>query len=128
MLSRISRASGHELRNTLNALVVNLEVVRSRSHVGDPGSAQFIEQSVQQCEESVRVAESVLALMEAVVSSIGPRGEVSCELASSRGIRLNLSPAAAARAERKLKGLVSRGVITADTSDAAVILSIPASS
>ena len=59
VLSHVARAAGHELRNSLNALVVNLEVVRSRS--SEPAVQPFLEQSVRQSEESVRLAEQAIA-------------------------------------------------------------------
>ena len=122
MLAKISRLSGHELRNALNALVVNLEVVRSRSAA--TGAQQFVEQSVQQAEESVRLAEAAISLLNLIVSSVGPDGSVRCELVSSQSVRIEPS-GDVTRAIVALKALEDRGALAVDTSDPAVILTIP---
>lgn len=122
MLAKIARLSGHELRNALNALVVNLEVVRSRS-AGAP-SEPFVEQSVQQAEESVRLAEAAVSLLDLVVSAVGPDGTVRCELVSSESVRIE-PWGDAARAITALRALEERGALGVDTSDPAVILTIP---
>lgn len=102
---------------------MNLEVVRSR--VTDPAIQPFVAQSVEQSEESVRLAESAIALLDLVVGAIGADGEVHCELASARGVRITPSHGGAERAQRALEGLAERGAIRVDTSDSAVILTIP---
>ena len=125
-LAQIARASGHELRNALNALVVNLEVVRSRT--SDPATAPFAEQAVAQSEESVRLAEAAIALLNLVVGSIGSRGSLACSFESPDGVRLTPAPGEFERAVRGLKPLADRGAVRVDTSDTTVILSIPKSS
>ena len=123
-LGLIARASGHELRNALNALVVNLEVVRSR--ITDPATQPFADQAVEQCEESVRLAEASIALLNLVIGAVGPDGLLRCSANDSGGIRILAAEGEAERAVRSLKGLAARGVISVDTSDTTVILSIPA--
>jgi signal transduction histidine kinase len=124
VLREIARASGHELRNALNALVVNLEVVRSRSHTFDDSVRPFVTQSVEQAEQSVSVAEGAIALLNLVVGAIDERGQVEAREDES-GVRLKASETEVSRLNRGLAGLVSRGVISADATDAAVILRIP---
>lgn len=121
-LEALSRVSGHELRNALNGLVVNLEVVRSLTV--DTRAQQFAEQAVAQSEESVRVAESAIALLKLLVGAIGPDGAVRCSLESPGVVRIAASEAESHRAARAMGGLAARGVVTADASDSAVILSI----
>lgn len=123
VLESITRASGHELRNALNALVVNLEVVRTQ---GPQGNVEhFVNQSVAQSEESVRLAESVIALLTLVVGAIGDEGEVRCELVSRGTVSVANDGPDAERTVRALAGLASRGVVGVDTTGSAVILSIP---
>ena len=121
-LEALSRVTGHELRNALNGLVVNLEVVRSLTI--DTKAQQFAEQAVAQSEESVRVAESAIALLQLVVGAIGQDGAVRCSLDSPGTVRIASSEAETHRAARAMAGLAARGVVTADVSDSAVILSI----
>ncbi len=120
ILRDVSRTSGHELRNALNALVVNLEVVRSRSK--DPLVQQFVDQSVSQSEESVRLAESAIALLNLVVESIGPDGVVQCSVFDAGGIRIETSSGEAERAARSLKALGERAGMSVDVRGSAVIL------
>ncbi len=120
IMKEISRSSGHELRNALNALVVNLEVVRSRS--ADSSVREFIEQSVSQSEESVRLAESAIALLNLIVESIGPDGAVQCSLVDGDGIRIEATPGEAERSARSLGALASRAGMSVDVSGSAVIL------
>ena len=122
VLAQISRASGHELRNSLNALVVNLEVVRSR--VGNADVEPFLRQSIEQSEESVRLAESAIALLNLVVGAIGNNGEVVADFVPSRGVRIKALEGESERLGRALRGLADRGAIAVDTSDSAVILSV----
>ena len=123
VLSKISRASGHELRNTLNALVVNLEVVRTR--VTDPSAQPFVAQSIEQAEETVRLAESAIALLNLFVGAIGADGGLRCETSSRRGVSIEATPSEIERVQRALRGLADRGAISVDTSESAIILSIP---
>jgi hypothetical protein len=121
-LGAVARASGHELRNALNALVVNLEVVRSR--VTDPEIAPFADQAVRQSEESARLAESSIALLNLLAGAIGPDGRLKGSASGSR-IHIETSEYEIERIERALRALVDRGAVRVETSGPAVILSIP---
>jgi hypothetical protein len=121
-LVSIARASGHELRNALNALVVNLEVVRSR--VTDPSTQPFADQAVMQSEESARLAESSIALLNLVVGAIGSDGTFRGS-SSGGAVRIEGSEGEIERSVRALRGLVERGAVRVDTSGTTVILSIP---
>ena len=122
ILETLSRTSGHELRNALNGLVVNLEVVRSLT--ANTPAHHFAEQAASQSEESIRVAESTIALLNLLVGAIGPDGLLRCTLESPGAVRIAASETESYRAARALAGLAARGVVTADASDSAVILSI----
>jgi hypothetical protein len=122
LLSRISRASGHELRNALNALVVNLEVVRGRTSGSD--AAYFVNQSVEQSEESVRVAEACIALLDLVTRAIGPDGALRRDSESGETLAFDVSEEDALRAERLLKPLADRGALSVGRRGSTVILSI----
>lgn len=88
VLRDLVRASRHDLRNALNGLVVNLEVVRSRRAQFDASLQQFVLQAVDQAEESVRRAESTISLLSSIVDSIDDTGSLRAELAEPRGVRL----------------------------------------
>ena len=122
-LSRIVRASGHELRNSLNALVVNLEVVRSR--VRDSDTQPFIDQAVKQSEESVKLAEASIALLSLVVNAIDVGGSIEGQSGERGEVRLTSVEGEVERAVRALSVLADRGAVRVDTSDTTVILSIP---
>ena len=121
-LSRIVRASGHELRNALNALVVNLEVVRARTT--DPTTRQFAEQAVQQSEESARLAESAIALLNLLAGAVED-GSVRSATGPSGTVSIQANETEVDRIVRALASLAGRGVVSVDRSGSAVILSIP---
>ena len=121
-LAAIARAAGHELRNALNALVVNLEVVRSR--VTDAGTQPFADQAVEQSEESVRLAEASIALLNLIVGAIGEDGHFRGTVASD-GIRIEGREEEVERVVRALRSLADRKAVSVDTSGSTVILSIP---
>lgn len=122
VLAKISRASGHEMRNALNALVVNLEVVRSRTN--DDSTSLFVRQAVEQSEESVRLAEAAVALLALVTGAIDSSGRVLCERSSDGAIEIQATEADAERAVKALKPLAERGALSVDSRGATVILSI----
>ena len=124
-LEKIARASGHELRNALNALVVNLEVVRSR--VSDPQTRPFVDQAVAQSEESVRLAEAAVAILNLVVGAVGADGAMRCAHSADGGVRIEAAGAEVERLVRAVRALESRGAVRVDTSESAVILSTPGS-
>ena len=115
----VARSAGHELRNALNGLVVNLEVVRARSAAARFALEPFMSQAVAQSEESVRLAEASIALMVSLAKSVpavtGPNNkEVRLETGSE-----------SERLEKALIPLVERGVVSVETSGSTVILRIP---
>ena len=121
----MSRNAGHELRNSLNALVVNLEVVRSRSDAKDATLEPFVKQAVEQAEESVRLAEGTIALLNLVANSVGTDGTLGFQYVLPRGIRIDADQGDAERTVRAMQHLANRAGGSVEVSDAAVILSIP---
>ena len=88
VLREFARTSGHELRNALNALVVNLEVVRSRPDAIDDSIRLFVQQAVDQAEESIRLAEGTISLLNTIVRAIDATGSLQAEAVGPVGIRL----------------------------------------
>ena len=103
VLRDFARTSGHELRNALNALVVNLEVVRSRSGAVDEQTRHFVDQAVEQSEESVRLAEGTIALLNLVVGAVGESGVLDIQYSEPLIARIAASEADASRLARALQ-------------------------
>jgi len=88
VLRDLARTSRHDLRNALNGLVVNLEVVRSRRAEFDDSLQLFVQQAVDQAEESVQRAERTISLLNSIVDSIDEGGCLRAEMAGPGGVRL----------------------------------------
>ena len=112
------------MRNALNALVVNLEVVRSRADSMDPATAGFLLQAVQQSDETARLAEGSIALLGVVLEAVGADGTLRALHVAPNGVRIEATEAAAVRAARSLSSLAARVPLIAEAEGAAVILSI----
>ena len=125
VLSDLARLSGHELRNALNGLVVNLEVVRARSATLDQASQPFLAQAIDQADESTRLAEGAIALLNVIIAAIGEDGRVNAKYVEPNGVGVETSEAEAERAVRSLAALAARTTLNTDVSGRTVILSIP---
>ena len=125
VLREISRTAGHELRNSLNALVVNLEVVRSRSDRMDAAVQPFVTQAVEQAEESVRLAEGTIALLNLVAGAVGPDGVLEARHVAHGGVAIGAIEGEAQRTARAIQHLAKRAGASVEAGDATVILSIP---
>ncbi len=125
VLRDVSRNAGHELRNSLNALVVNLEVVRSRTDRMDAAVEPFVKQAVDQAEESVRLAEGTIALLNLVVNAVGTEGMSGFQYVLPRGAAIAAGQSEAERTAKSTRHLVERAGGSVEVGDAAVILSIP---
>ena len=124
VLRDVARVSGHELRNALNALVVNLEVVRSRSDTLDDKVRPFVAQAVEQSEESVRLAEGIISLLNLLVGAVDDQGRVRAVSVEPGTVKIDATESEAVRAARALTALAARTSVTADATETAVILSI----
>lgn len=120
----VARISGHELRNALNALVVNLEVVRSAGGSVDEALKPFIAQAVEQSEESVRLAEGTIALLNLLAGAVSDSGHIDASYIEPRGVRIATTEGEAIRVARAVTPLASRANVTAEASGATVILRV----
>lgn len=124
ILQALSRSAGHELRNALNAVVVNLEVVRSRSDKLDAATRPFVAHAVEQSEESVRLAEGALALLTLVLNAVGSGGVLRITGNQPDGVLISSTESDSVRAVRSLQSLGVRSGFSAESRDSSVILSI----
>lgn len=125
ILRDFARTSGHELRNALNGLVVNLEVVRARSTGSAESAEPFLSQAVAEAEESVRLAEGTIALLNMLVAAIDGGGAVNARFVAPHGVQVEAGESEATRIVKNLSSLSRRTAFAADVSGGAVILSIP---
>lgn len=112
------------MRNALNGLVVNLEVVRARTSASGAAVEPFMSQAVAQSEESIRLAESAIALLSMVVGAVGVDGQLQCTLVDDNKLSIE-SGSDAERFATALAPLATRGILAAERSGSAVILRIP---
>ncbi len=123
-LARVARAPGHELRNALNAVVVNLEVVRSRT-LNDGSVAPFVAHAIEQSEESVRLADGAISLLGLIGAAAADDSGQRIRALGPRSIAIDASESEGQRVVAALQSLAARTSITAEYVDAAVILTIP---
>ena len=91
IVREITRRAGHEIRNALNGVAVNVEVVRSR--VSRQGAAtevaSFAERAASQIGEASALTDGLLALVGNVLDQEA-RGTLSVAPATGGGSRLEL--------------------------------------
>jgi hypothetical protein len=117
-------AAGHELRNALNGLLVNLEVVRSMAQSSGFSAEPFMTQALTQSEESARLAEAAIALSKLLGAALAAGEAVTWSAAEP--LQLGLEGGARADATvAALQPLVRRGVLSVETSGSTVIFRIP---
>jgi hypothetical protein len=91
IVREITRRAGHEIRNALNGVAVNVEVVRSR--VTREGAAtevaSFAERAASQIGEASALTDGLLALVGTVLDSEA-RGTLNIAPVSGGGSRLEL--------------------------------------
>ena len=125
VLREFARSTGHELRNALNGLVVNLEVVRVQSSQPGEQSEQFLSQAIEQAEESVRLAEGTISLLNLIAASIDANGRIQARFVPPRGVQIESDESEATRAAKSLIAAAKRTSFEVDVSGGAVILSMP---
>jgi hypothetical protein len=91
----------------------------------DASVQPFVAQAVEQSEESVRLAEGAIALLNLMIAAVGTDGNVRITEAGRGSVSIQSSEADSIRAARALQALGSRSGFTAESRGAAVILSIP---
>jgi hypothetical protein len=124
VLEAAASAAGHEMRNALNGLLVNLEVVRSMAQASGFAAEPFMTQSLMQSEESVRLAEAAIAMLKLFAGASGSERRVSYLSENPRQVRIEAGTSAG-RISDALQPLADRGVLSVETSGSAVILRIP---
>lgn len=124
VLRALARVAGHELRNALNGLMVNLEVVRGRSETLDGVAQPFFRQAIEQAEESARLAESTIVLLKLLVSAVGEDGVLRIRYVAPDGVAIESTESEATLAAGHLEALARRTSLAADVSGGTVILSI----
>lgn len=123
-LGAAASAAGHELRNALNGLLVNLEVVRSMAQASGFSAEPFMTQALSQSEESARLAEAAIAMMQLIVGATGGVARVQWAPDSPRQVMLEAGTEAE-KLSAALEPLAERGALLVETSGSTVILRIP---
>ena len=123
----ILRRAGHELRNALSGIAVNVEVVRTR--IGRPDSAEdltsFANRASAQVEEASALTDGLLALVSSVLAAqaAGTLKEPAGDSAGSR-IELMIYGDAAAGIVSDIERLASRVLVGVEQRGPSVILTI----
>lgn len=112
------------MRNALNGLVVNLEVVRAQIAASGVSVEPFMSQALEQSEESVRLAESANALLTLLVGAVGPGGELRCSTVGDNALKID-GGSDAERLANGLRPLAARRVFSVEQTGPTVILRIP---
>jgi hypothetical protein len=122
----IIRRAGHELRNALSGIGVNVEVVRSRAG-REPALelTSFAERASAQVEEASKLTDGLLALVGSVLAAqaAGTLKEVAGHGAGSR-IELMIYSEAAAAVVSDIERLGSRIGVAVEQHGRSVILTI----
>jgi signal transduction histidine kinase len=123
----ILRRTGHEIRNALNAVAVNVEVVRSRS--GRAGSVQdlasFAERASAQAGEAAALTDGLLALINSLLAA---QAAGTLKPAAGRGganrVELMIYGEASAGLVSDIERLASRTAVAVEQHGQRVILTI----
>ena len=123
----IIRRAGHEIRNALNGVSVNVEVVRSRSGPEGPAKelTSFADRASAQVSEASALTDGLLAFVRAVIAA-----QAAGTLRSSAGhgagsrIELMIYGEGAAAAVSDIERLASRVGVSVEQNDQNVILTI----
>lgn len=134
-LETIIRSSVHETRNSLNGLLVNLEVVRSRlaRSQGDgstnPDVLSFAEQAVDQAESLARLNDGLSALLSLITGCMGTDGIFHASTAgTARTISFDIDSTVADTLLPRLKGLADSAGFLTERRGGSVIFTVPAKS
>lgn len=125
----ILRRAGHEIRNALNAVAVNVEVVRSRS--GREGSvadlASFAERASAQVGEASALTDGLLALVNSLLAAqaAGTLKQAGGRGAGSR-LELMIYGESSARLVSDIERLASRvGVVVEEHGQRVILRLLP---
>lgn len=131
ILLEATHRSGHELRNALNGLLVNLEVVRAITGGagGDVAAAEpFVAQAVEQAVASAQLAEAALGLIDLLLGAVGTNGNLRCELLSSHSVSLAAAGQGSERVLDRLAVLGGAAGVCTEAIGTAIILTLSARS
>ena len=85
----------------------------------------FVAQATEQAEESIRLAEGTIALLNLIANAVGPDGMLEARYVERGGVAIGVSQGEAQRAARAIQHLAKRAGGSVEAGDATVILSIP---
>jgi hypothetical protein len=90
VLREVVRRAGHEIRNALNGIAVNVEVVRGRStrEAGSSEITPFAERAILQVSAASVLTNGLLALVNATLGGVGGKGTAE-RTTGSVELRLN---------------------------------------
>jgi signal transduction histidine kinase len=123
----ILRRAGHELRNALSGVAVNVEVVRSRAAVaGGSGEIHsFAERASSQISEASALADGLLALTRALLVSLGAAdGKKTAGHSGGTQLELMIYGDAADAVLSDIKRLASRIDVQVEEHPRSVILKV----
>jgi signal transduction histidine kinase len=123
----ILRRAGHELRNALSGVAVNLEVVRSRAaRDGATGEIKsFAERAASQISEASALADGVLALTRALLLFSGGNGSKNApDYGAGSQLELMIYGDAADAVLSDIKRLASRIDVEVEEHPRSVILKV----
>jgi len=124
----IVRSAGHEIRNSLNGVAVNVEVVRSRvgqGRVAAEDLASFAERASAQISEAGALSDGLLALVGAVLTAQG-KGTLKSRRSRRDGnqIEITVYGAGAAAVVSDIERLASRIGAAVEQDGRKVILTV----
>jgi signal transduction histidine kinase len=126
LVREIVRRAGHEIRNSLNGVAVNVEVVRARTSRGSHDDiASFAERASAQIAEASSLTDALLALTSAVLAAAKNGGLSATEEAGGAGrIELTTYGAGADHFASAIEPLIGRIGVGAEQRGQSVILTI----
>ena len=125
VLREIVRRSGHEIRNALNGIAVNVEVVRTRSRAGKGEVTEFAERGVSQTALAATLTDGLLALVTATLKDLSQKPlRRSGRARSGSRIELMLYGDPALSLVSDIKPLADRIGVIIEQGDRSVILNV----
>ena len=130
LLRRLLRDAGHQLRNAQNATAVNLEAARAGAEQNPENAASikpYLENASRGLEDSVAIAEGIVALCVALLESAtsGKLRPIENRQAGLNALELQMSGDEAARLVQRARAVAARTGVAVEPCDAGVILTIP---
>ncbi len=128
VLAEISRRASHEVRNALNGVAVNIEVVRSRMLQPEPNLAElgkFAERAAQESDAAASLATGLADLTRLLACAVAGKGEASVSQESGMTtLVLPLCSSNDAAVSPELAALGARMSVSVKLSGPAVIFTV----